>query len=219
MNKRSEISGLIDSQNPHILALTEFGASAGVSDGELGIEGYSLYRGDHSSGGGGLGKGAALYIKDTLNHSACPMFDKVEFDCSSWSTIRLSDNKWLLVGVVYSPSSPETNNQRMLQILRVASAANYDYLLICGDFNLPKIDWDGNQCLDTDTSYTAEFVDVVEQLNIFQHSRNMTRFRGTQSSCLDLVFTNEEDMIEEILELPPIGKSDHACQKWELIVK
>ena len=26
-------------------------------------------------------------------------------------------------------------------------------------------------------------------------------------------------MVEEISELPPIGKSDHVCQKWEVIVK
>ena len=55
MNKRSEISGLIDLNDPHILALTEFGAAASVDDGKLGIEGFSLYRGDHSSGTEGLG--------------------------------------------------------------------------------------------------------------------------------------------------------------------
>ena len=66
MNKRSEVSGLIDEQNPHVLALTEFGAASCVSDGELGIEGYALYRGNHSSGDGGLGKGAALYVKKSL---------------------------------------------------------------------------------------------------------------------------------------------------------
>ena len=43
MNKRSEISALIDSHNPLILALTEFGAGTNVNDGELGIQGYSLY--------------------------------------------------------------------------------------------------------------------------------------------------------------------------------
>ena len=26
-------------------------------------------------------------------------------------------------------------------------------------------------------------------------------------------------MVEEVMELPPIGKSDSACQKWELTVK
>ena len=103
-SKRCEISGLVDSENPHVLAF-EFGASNDVSDGELGIDGYSLYRGNHSTGGGGPGKGVALYIKNTLNHSACPSFDNVGFDCSSWCTVLLMDGKRLLIGVVYR--SPE----------------------------------------------------------------------------------------------------------------
>ena len=145
MNKRSELCSLIDSENPHVLTLTEFGASTNVSDGELGIDGFSLYRGDHSSGGGGLGKGAAIYIKNSLNHSACPSFDENEFDCSAWCTVLLSDGKRLLIGVIYrSPNSTENNNEEMLKILRMASKTKTDYLLICGDFNLPKIDWSEN---------------------------------------------------------------------------
>ena len=67
MNKRSEICDFIDLNNPHILALTEFGAPSSVNDGELGIVGYTLYRGDHSDGMGGPGKGAALYVQNKLN--------------------------------------------------------------------------------------------------------------------------------------------------------
>ena len=62
MNKKSEIRNLIDAEKPHILALTEFGASSAIGDGELGVEGYTLYRGNHSDGGGGPGKGVALYV-------------------------------------------------------------------------------------------------------------------------------------------------------------
>ena len=220
MNKRSEVSALVDSHTPHILALTEFGAAVSVQDGELGIEDYSLYRGNHSSGEGGLGKGVALYIKNNLNHSACPRFDNVAFDCSVWCTIQLSDNKRLLVGVVYrSPNSSDTNNQRMLEMLRIASTANCDYLMVCGDFNVPKIDWQRSQCHDSPTSFTAWFMEEIEQFNWFQHSINYTRFKGTQKSCLDLIFTNEESMVDEVLELPPLGKSDHACQIWEMTVR
>ena len=220
MNKRSEISALVDNEDPHILTLTEFGASSIIGDGELGIEGYSLYRGNHSSGGGGLGKGVAVYIKNTLNHSACPLLDKADFDCSAWCTVLLTDGKRLLIGVVYrSPNSDDDNNEKMLRILRMASSIKADYLMVCGDFNLPKIDWSGNHCLDTDTSFTAKFMEAVEDLGWFQHSKQNTRFRGSQSSCLDLVFTSEEGMMDEIQELPPIGKSDHLCQKWEVTVK
>ena len=57
---------------------------------------------------------------------------------------------------------------------------------------------------------------MIEDIGLFQHATSPTRFRGTQQSCLDLVFTNEDEMIDKVDELPPLGKSDHACQKWEL---
>ena len=114
MNKKSEIHDLIDANKPHVLALTEFGAASSVKDNELGIDGYTLYRGDHSDGKGGLGKGVGMYVHNSLNHSACPYFDNIVFDCSTWSVIKLKNNKSLLLGAVYrSPNLNEKNNQKL----------------------------------------------------------------------------------------------------------
>ena len=47
-----------------------------------------------------------------------------------------------------------------------------------------------------------------------------TRFRpGETPSLLDLVFTNEQNMINNILHLPPVplGNSDHICNEFDLI--
>ena len=220
MNKRSEINDLVDAEKPHVLALTEFGASGAVMDSELGIEGYSLYRGNHSDGKGGLGRGTALYISNSLNHSACPLFDDVEFDCSAWSVIKLTSNNLLLVGVVYrSPNSSDQNNQNLLTILRIAATAKCSQLVICGDYNLPLIDWNSQRSLDTEMSQTSRFLGAIEDFGWHQHVRASTRFRNNQNSCLDIVFTTEENMVNEVTELPPIGKSDHVCQKWELVVE
>lgn len=133
--------------------------------------------------------------------------------------VKLSNNKNLLIGVVYrSPNSSRENNERLLSMLRLAATNRCDYLTVCGDFNFPRIDWNSVQCLEPDGSSSQEFLNVIEELSLFQHARNPTRFRGEQSSCLDLVLTNEENMVDEVGELPPIGKSDHICQKWELTV-
>lgn len=44
-----------------------------------------------------------------------------------------------------------------------------------------------------------------------------TRYRTQQTAnVLDLVFTNEESMINEIKYEEPIGKSDHLCLVWSL---
>ena len=133
--------------------------------------------------------------------------------------MKLSSNKTLLVGVVYrSPNSSDDNNERLLAMLRHAATLRCDNVTICGDFNLPKIKWSANLCLDSEGSYSQAFFNTIEDLNLFQRATKATRFRGEQQSCLDLVFTNEEDMIDEVGELPPIGKSDHICQRWELKV-
>ena len=219
MNKKSEIRDLIEVDKPHVMALTEFGAASSVKDNELGIDGYTLYRGDHSDGKGGLGRGVGMYVHNSLNHSACPTFDDILFDCSAWSVIKLKDNKSLLLGAVYrSPNSSVENNQKLLMMLRRAAAMKNDYLMICGDFNLPMIDWTSHQSRDAENSLSHCFLEIVEDQNWFQHVENSTRFRGSQNSCLDLILTNEENMVNDVQELPPLGKSDHVCQKWKLIV-
>ena len=219
MNKKSEIRDLVDAQKPHVLSLTEFGAGTSVQDNELGIEGYTLYRGDHSDGKGGLGRGVGMYVHDSLNHSACPTLDNGTFDCSTWSVIKLKDNKSLLMGTIYrSPNSDADNNQKLLTMIRQAATLKHDYLMICGDFNLPLIDWSSHQNVNVGSSFSSCFLETVENLDLFQHVQNSTRFRGSQNSCLDLIFTNEENMVDDVLELPPLGKSDHVCQKWNLVV-
>ena len=143
---------------------------------------YTLYRGNHSDGCCGPGKGVALDVSNLLNHSACPVMDECAFDCSAWSYIKLAENKTLLCGVVYrSPNSNEANNQKLLRLMREAAAARSEQLLICGDFNLPSIDWSVYQSHEPENAFSSDFVKVVEDLALFQHARNPTRFRGTQT--------------------------------------
>ena len=53
-------------------------------------------------------------------------------------------------------------------------------------------------------------MDVVDDLFLFQHVCQPTCFRLNESpSLLDLIFTNESDMIDNLLYLPPLGNSDH----------
>ena len=187
MNKRSEILDLLANEKPQVLALTEFGSSSSINDGELGIDGYTLYRGDHSDGKGGLGRGVALYMHNSLNHSACPGLDGGSFDCSAWSMVKLVNNKVLLLGMVYrSPNSSEENNRNLLEQLRLATSVKHDFLMICGDFNLPLINWSSGQMRDSQGSFTSSFLETVEDLNLFQHVDSSTRFRGAHTLNRDV---------------------------------
>ena len=50
--------------NLHILALTETWFDNSISDGEVSLPGYSIFRSDQTNGRGG---GIAIYVKETLS--------------------------------------------------------------------------------------------------------------------------------------------------------
>ena len=51
----------------------------------------------------------------------------------------------------------------------------------------------------------------------FQHVLEPTRQRGSDDpSCLDLIFTNEEYMTDNIQFLSPLGHSDHSMIMFEV---
>ena len=74
--------------------------------------------------------------------------------------------------------------------------------------NYPNIDWEHmNADLDKESEL---FSDNMNENLLVQHINVNTRHKlGNSPSKLDLVFTNEEDMVEDINCLAPLGKSDH----------
>ena len=55
-------------------------------------------------------------------------------------------------------------------------------------------------------------MECVRDCLLFQNVKEPTRFRhGQNPSLIDLTFTIEEGMMDEITYLPGLGNSDHAC--------
>ncbi|CAG2209250.1 unnamed protein product [Mytilus edulis] len=76
-----------------------------------------------------------------------------------------------------------------------------------------EIDWINCESTVGEEHSAAKFVNCIQDNFLFQHVKSPTRFReGQNPSCLDLVFTNEENMIDSdsLVIDSPIGKSDHA---------
>ena len=70
----------------------------------------------------------------------------------------------------------------------------------------------------TNNCHIEPFLDTVDDLFLFQHITEPTRFRQDEiPSLLDLVFTNEQDMVNNLSYLLPLGSSDHICIEFDLI--
>ena len=154
------------------------------------------------------GRGVILYTHKSLKAISITL--NTQFQESVWAEIPLNSKDAMLVGVIYrSPGSSEVINDKLNQTIIEAVGLNHSHFLLMGDFNYPNIKWDS----ESTESNTVEdkFIENIRDNFLFQHITKPTRGRlGNKSNILDLIFTNEEGMIEDVTYESPLGKSDHA---------
>ena len=63
VNKRNELNIMVEDIDPHIIGITESWATPDISDAELGMTGYVMFRKDRLGRRGG---GVMLYIKESI---------------------------------------------------------------------------------------------------------------------------------------------------------
>ena len=84
-----------------------------------------------------------------------------------------------------------------------------------GDFNFPAFDWENWSSSD---SNSQEFIEIIQDTYFQQHVTQSTRYRaGQPSNCLDLIFTNFEEMIQQVQISDPLGLSDHCALVFDLL--
>ena len=135
-----------------------------------------------------------------------------------WALINAGSDNRILVGNIYrSPNSSEENNSKLLELLALAKQqAKITHLLVMGDFNMPEIDYNDYSVAGSDFSFPMRFFDLSQDLFLIQHVSEATKFRGDQTpSKLDYVFTNEENLIENLKYIAPLGLSDHIGLLWK----
>jgi len=92
------------------------------------------------------------------------------------------------------------------ELERLVSDVKKD-IIIVGDFNFPEIDWDS--CYSVNKSFeSTAFLNTFHKLLLLQHVNFPTCARGTDTPhLLDLLIT-DDNIIQKIEPLAPLGKSD-----------
>jgi hypothetical protein len=87
-----------------------------------------------------------------------------------------------------------------------------------GDFNHPEINWINQNCKTSARHPSSEFLECTRESYLLQHITQPTHFRpGQTPNTLDLIFTNELHMLEELSYEPPLGKSHHSVLVFNLL--
>jgi hypothetical protein len=123
ITKRIELELYVENESPDIIGIAESWTKPEISDNELNIDGYRLFRKDRANQkpvGHGAG-GVLLYIKGTIDAiERCDMANEA-FTESIWCEIRTNRTK-MLVGVCYRvPDATEEADQGMCKLLEKAN--------------------------------------------------------------------------------------------------
>ena len=116
---------------------------------------------------------------------------------------------------MYRSGSQSEESNRDTNKLLLDQAKCSTHLNVCGDFNYKNINWQLLSCNLDEQSNEQKFLNAVQDGFLHQHVNEPTRSRGSdEPTLLDLVFTNEDAMIDEIEHHAPLGKSDHDVILW-----
>ncbi len=221
-NKLPELQAYIDNYQPMIIGLNEVKPKHFKRDltvEEFRLNGYEIMPHPNIEVKDS-GRGTILHVHNSLPAKQINIDINGEaFQEVVFSEVSLGAEDKLLVGCFYrSGSNTSRNTDLLMELLRKISQMKYSHILLMGDFNFPEIDW---------TSWTSgkdenvdtrgyKFLECVRDCYLYQHITEPTRGRGSDTpSTIDLIFTNEEGMINTIDICAPIGKSDHSVLQFE----
>ena len=213
-NKMPEFQLLVRHHKPEIICVNEVlpkNFNRQIYPEEFALEGYDMI--SHSNVANNIGRGTILYVHRSLVYKQIFTNALNSFEESVAVEINLNKNDRLLCAGMYRRGeSTDENNEKLIEVFSELTNLNNSHLLIMGDLNFKQIKWES---LSTDIynpdDINNKFVECVRDNFLFQHITEPTRQRGSDTpSTLDLIFTNEENMIPEVDINSPLGNSDHA---------
>ena len=110
--------------------------------------------------------------------------------------------------------------EKLYQLLskRKVNNINYEYILHMDDFNFKEINCEIYTSLSNCEHLATKCIDRVMDTFLIQHVVKPTRNRGDNvPSILDLIFSNEKEMIADIEHYSPLGNSDHETLKFKSV--
>ena len=203
--KRFDLFAYICCHQIDILAVTETFLDSSISDAEICPRNYVVFCSDRSRHGGGV----LIFVRDDLK---CLLRHDLNSFCDELLWVELSTFSGpLLFGVFYRPPSQGVTD--LLALNNCLLSVTHYSVIMCGDFNVPNINW--SVTFPTVSSPVANALcDLVRDDFLHQLVLNPTR----ESSLLDLVLTNQPDLILDVTVIDnlPLSLTDHDAVKFSL---
>ena len=192
--------------NYDLIGIVETHLDGTVDEERLSLDGYSLHKNNHPQNvkRGGVG----LYVKDSLPSKHRP--DLVTLPECVVCELQINRKKYFFVVVYRSPSQDQTefdnftiNFELMLSKLH---AENPFCVIITGDFNCRSTQW---WEIDIEHSEGKLFEQITADIGLHQLISEPTHLIGDSKSCIDLIFTDQPNLITDYGVHPSLHEQCH----------
>ena len=167
-------------------------SSFSSDDSALTLKGYKLVRADHPLD---IRRGGTcIYYKETLPIKFLNIINLPE---CLLCEISYNNQKCFLLSLYRSPSQSPNEFQNFLKefeavIASIFAPGNSDLIIIVGDFNAKSSLWKPD---DTDTVEGIEISAMTSSYGLTQIICEATHILPNSSSCIDLFFTNQHNIV------------------------
>ena len=218
VNKLDLLQAYVFELQPDILAVTESWTHNEITKGMLKIQGYELIdRRDRTDTLNGRGGGVLLYSRLPNIYVNSNNVNKSEQIIHATITNKEKNSEDIHVHCVYR--SPNSTTEMSAEVNNYIRSIPNNSILV-GDFNYPEVDWSTLTCMN---SQSKEFLDAVSNSFLNQHVNFPTNFTPrpgghVTETCIDLVLTNEDNLIASVKPMGKLGASHHTMVQVEIVV-
>ena len=185
INKKNELNIMVDDIKPHIIGITESWANDDITDAELGLEGYVMFRKDRIGRRGGV----LLYIKETIPAYEVQLQEEADCIEAIWCKL-VTGHTTVTIGVVCRcPNITKQNNEKIHNAISEVSKGD---CIIMGDFNHGNIKWDSLK--STGVEY-QKFWCLVQDNFLTQHVLEPTR----AARVFDIVLSSQKEFVGNVV--------------------
>ena len=206
VNKVLDLQVMINSSDLDIVIITETYLDSCILDSEIiNTNKYTIFRHDRNRHGGGV----MIIVRDGI--SVINRSDLEVPDCELFWIEVFDKYSSFLLGVFYRP--PSSGAPPLAKLYDSLLSVPFSKpLVLCGDFNLPLINWPIQSDFMPSSNEYGLFLDLIHERSLLQLVEHPTRCEN----ILDLILCNQPFLVSNIEVSDSLPRCDHDAVFFQL---
>ena len=183
-----------------IICVSETWLDSSISDAEVELYGYQLFRNDRNRHGGGV----AIYAHNSLPVKKSTNVENFDIECVAVE-LKLNTKRFIILSC-YRPPSSRSEGKEFIEnfqnLINGIYVEGYDSIFLLGDFNDRCLDWSDDH---RNSELGLEFKESIENNLLFQIISEPTYISHNYQSFFDLIITDSPGYVQNSGVGFPIG--------------